>query len=155
MELNTGKDWSATIHSGHYATHCIDWRWFFQWFRQTWYVLVLVDSAVPLSNVRRVCFDAIRRPAWSGRCVFVRTRWFPPCPTIPTKESTSGNKIRLMNTSKTRMVPSANRGNGWPVFLPIAGILTLQMSREKYERTGLTGKPIRSGGRKHAKERFG
>jgi ribonucleases P/MRP protein subunit RPP40 len=29
------------------------------------------------------------------------------------------------------------------------------MSREKYERTGLTGKPIRSGGRKHAKERFG
>lgn len=29
------------------------------------------------------------------------------------------------------------------------------MGREKYERTGLTGKPIRSGGRKHAKERFG
>ncbi|QGA17760.1 hypothetical protein EYB26_005436 [Talaromyces marneffei] len=34
------------------------------------------------------------------------------------------------------------------------GILTLQMGREKYEHTGLTGKPIRSGGRKHAKERF-
>lgn len=29
------------------------------------------------------------------------------------------------------------------------------MGREKYEHTGLTGKPIRSGGRKHAKERFG
>ncbi|KUL91260.1 hypothetical protein ZTR_01740 [Talaromyces verruculosus] len=40
------------------------------------------------------------------------------------------------------------------VFSLEQGILTLQMSREKYERTGLTGKPIRSGGRKHAKERF-
>ncbi|EED24274.1 ribonuclease P protein subunit p40, putative [Talaromyces stipitatus ATCC 10500] len=40
------------------------------------------------------------------------------------------------------------------VFSLEQGILTLQMSRDKYERTGLTGKPIRSGGRKHEKERF-
>lgn len=36
-----------------------------------------------------------------------------------------------------------------------AGVLRLELGKEKYERTGLTGKPIRSGGRKHAKERFG
>lgn len=36
-----------------------------------------------------------------------------------------------------------------------AGVLRLELGKDKYERTGLTGKPIRSGGRKHAKERFG
>ncbi|GFF23004.1 hypothetical protein IFM58399_00132 [Aspergillus lentulus] len=34
------------------------------------------------------------------------------------------------------------------------GILKLELGKEVYERTGLTGKPIRSGGRKHAKERY-
>ncbi|KAJ5217319.1 hypothetical protein N7468_010327 [Penicillium chermesinum] len=34
------------------------------------------------------------------------------------------------------------------------GILRVELGREIYERTGLNGKPIRSGGRKHAKERF-
>lgn len=34
------------------------------------------------------------------------------------------------------------------------GILRLELGKEVYERTGLTGKPIRSGGRKHAKERY-
>ncbi|CRG84876.1 hypothetical protein PISL3812_02056 [Talaromyces islandicus] len=34
------------------------------------------------------------------------------------------------------------------------GIVTLELGKEKYERSGLTGKPIRSGARKHAKERF-
>ncbi|KAH8697504.1 putative ribonuclease P protein subunit p40 [Talaromyces proteolyticus] len=34
------------------------------------------------------------------------------------------------------------------------GTLTLELNKERYERTGLTGKPVRSGGRKHAKERF-
>ena len=34
------------------------------------------------------------------------------------------------------------------------GTLRLELGRELLERTGLTGKPIRSGGRKHAKERF-
>ncbi|KAL1964672.1 hypothetical protein VTN77DRAFT_6698 [Rasamsonia byssochlamydoides] len=40
------------------------------------------------------------------------------------------------------------------VFSLRDGILRLELGKEKYERTGLTGKPIRSGGRKHAKERF-
>ncbi|CDM36796.1 Ribonuclease P, Rpp40 [Penicillium roqueforti FM164] len=33
-------------------------------------------------------------------------------------------------------------------------VFTLKDGKEIYERTGLTGKPFRSGGRKHAKERF-
>lgn len=35
------------------------------------------------------------------------------------------------------------------------GILRLELGKEKYERCGLTGKPIRDGGRKHIKTRFG
>jgi hypothetical protein len=35
------------------------------------------------------------------------------------------------------------------------GILRLELGKEKFEQTGLMGKPIRSGGRKHAKDRFG
>jgi ribonuclease P/MRP protein subunit RPP40 len=35
------------------------------------------------------------------------------------------------------------------------GILKLELGKERYEKTGLTGKPVRSGGRKHVKERFG
>ena len=34
------------------------------------------------------------------------------------------------------------------------GILRLELGKEVFERTGLTGKPIRSGARKHAKERY-
>lgn len=34
------------------------------------------------------------------------------------------------------------------------GILRMELGKEIYERTGLTGKSFRSGGRKHAKERF-
>lgn len=34
------------------------------------------------------------------------------------------------------------------------GILTIELGKEIFERTGLTGQPIRSGGRKHGKERF-
>ncbi|KAJ5570165.1 uncharacterized protein N7459_009595 [Penicillium hispanicum] len=34
------------------------------------------------------------------------------------------------------------------------GILKIEMGKEVFERTGLSGKPIRSGGRKHGKERF-
>ncbi|KAJ5567409.1 hypothetical protein N7535_006715 [Penicillium sp. DV-2018c] len=40
------------------------------------------------------------------------------------------------------------------VFTLRDGILRIELGKEIYERTGLTGKPIRSGGRKHAKERF-
>lgn len=34
------------------------------------------------------------------------------------------------------------------------GILKIELGKELFERTGLTGTPIRSGGRKHGKERF-
>lgn len=34
------------------------------------------------------------------------------------------------------------------------GLLKIELGREIYERTGLVGKPTRSGGRKHAKERY-
>lgn len=30
----------------------------------------------------------------------------------------------------------------------------MELGREVYERTGLTGKVVRSGGRKHAKDRY-
>jgi len=40
------------------------------------------------------------------------------------------------------------------VFSLQNGILKLELGKERYEKTGLMGKPIRSGGRKHAKERF-
>ncbi|KAL4896683.1 ribonuclease P 40kDa subunit-domain-containing protein [Aspergillus ambiguus] len=34
------------------------------------------------------------------------------------------------------------------------GVLRLELGKEIFERTGLTGRPVRSGGRKHAKERY-
>ena len=34
------------------------------------------------------------------------------------------------------------------------GLLKIEVGKEVFERTGLAGKPIRSGGRKHGKERF-
>lgn len=36
-----------------------------------------------------------------------------------------------------------------------SGILRLELGKENYERCGLTGKPIRDGGRKHIKTRYG
>lgn len=38
--------------------------------------------------------------------------------------------------------------------LGYAGILRLELSKDVLERTGLNGRPIRSGGRKHTKERY-
>ncbi|KAE8152143.1 ribonuclease P 40kDa subunit-domain-containing protein [Aspergillus avenaceus] len=49
---------------------------------------------------------------------------------------------------------SEGRSGSDNVFTLKDGVLKLELSKEIYERTGLTGKPIRSGGRKHAKERF-
>ncbi|KAL4977527.1 ribonuclease P 40kDa subunit-domain-containing protein [Aspergillus desertorum] len=40
------------------------------------------------------------------------------------------------------------------VFTLKEGVLRLELGKEDYEKTGLTGKPIRTGGKKHAKERF-
>ncbi|KAJ5133676.1 uncharacterized protein N7443_004700 [Penicillium atrosanguineum] len=40
------------------------------------------------------------------------------------------------------------------VFTLRDGILKIELGKEIFERTGLTGTPIRSGGRKHGKERF-
>ncbi|KAL4910662.1 hypothetical protein BDW74DRAFT_172136 [Aspergillus multicolor] len=34
------------------------------------------------------------------------------------------------------------------------GVLKLELGKEEYEKTGLTGKPVRTGAKKHAKERF-
>ncbi|KAJ5454334.1 uncharacterized protein N7458_005290 [Penicillium daleae] len=49
---------------------------------------------------------------------------------------------------------SEGRAGSDNVFTLHDGILKIELGRETFERTGLTGKPIRSGGRKHAKERF-
>ncbi|KAJ5779460.1 hypothetical protein N7457_007180 [Penicillium paradoxum] len=49
---------------------------------------------------------------------------------------------------------SEGRSGSDNVFTLRDGILRMELGKEIYERTGLTGKPIRSGGRKHAKERF-
>ncbi|GLA36940.1 ribonuclease P protein subunit p40 [Aspergillus niger] len=49
---------------------------------------------------------------------------------------------------------SEGRSGSDSVFTLKDGILKLELSKEILERTGLTGKPVRSGGRKHAKERF-
>lgn len=38
--------------------------------------------------------------------------------------------------------------------LGYSGILRLELAKDVLERTGLTGRPIRSGGRKHTKERY-
>lgn len=35
-----------------------------------------------------------------------------------------------------------------------SGVLSLELGAEKFERTGMQGVPIRSGGRKHKKERY-
>ncbi|OJJ57490.1 hypothetical protein ASPSYDRAFT_1056636 [Aspergillus sydowii CBS 593.65] len=40
------------------------------------------------------------------------------------------------------------------VFTLVDGVLKLELGKEVYERTGLTGKPVRHGGKKHKKERF-
>ncbi|GIJ81850.1 hypothetical protein Asppvi_000353 [Aspergillus pseudoviridinutans] len=49
---------------------------------------------------------------------------------------------------------SEGRSGSDNVYTLKDGILKLELGKEVYERTGLTGKPIRSGGRKHAKERY-
>lgn len=37
----------------------------------------------------------------------------------------------------------------------LLGILRLELAKDKYERCGLVGEPIRDAGRKHLKTRFG
>ncbi|KAF7589323.1 hypothetical protein BBP40_004476 [Aspergillus hancockii] len=49
---------------------------------------------------------------------------------------------------------SEGRSGSDNVFTLRDGILKLELGKEIFERTGLTGKPIRSGGRKHVKERY-
>lgn len=34
------------------------------------------------------------------------------------------------------------------------GVLCLELAKESYERSGLVGKPMRDGGRKHLKTRY-
>ncbi|KAE8383673.1 ribonuclease P 40kDa subunit-domain-containing protein [Aspergillus bertholletiae] len=49
---------------------------------------------------------------------------------------------------------SEGRSGSNNMFTLRDGILKLELGKEIFERTGLTGRPIRSGGRKHAKERY-
>ncbi|KAJ5707032.1 hypothetical protein N7488_006833 [Penicillium malachiteum] len=49
---------------------------------------------------------------------------------------------------------SEGRSGSDTVFSLRDGLLKIELGKEIYERTGLVGKPIRSGGRKHGKERF-
>ena len=37
----------------------------------------------------------------------------------------------------------------------MSGILRLELAKDKYERCGLVGQPIRDAGQKHIKTRFG
>ena len=41
------------------------------------------------------------------------------------------------------------------LLILISGILRLELAKDKYERCGLVGQPIRDAGRKHIKTRFG
>ncbi|KAJ6017637.1 hypothetical protein N7451_001016 [Penicillium sp. IBT 35674x] len=50
---------------------------------------------------------------------------------------------------------SEGRSGSDTVFTLRNGLLKVETGKETYERTGLSGKPMRSGGRKHGKERFG
>ncbi|RDK46012.1 hypothetical protein M752DRAFT_332650 [Aspergillus phoenicis ATCC 13157] len=58
-----------------------------------------------------------------------------------------------IKTGNILMISEGHSGSD-SVFTLKDGILKLELSKEIFERTGLTGKPVRSGGRKHAKERF-
>lgn len=40
------------------------------------------------------------------------------------------------------------------LVLIMSGILRLELAKDKYERCGLVGQPIRDAGRKHIKTRF-
>ena len=43
----------------------------------------------------------------------------------------------------------------WLRDLTTPGVLRLELPKDIYERVGLVGSPIRDGGRKHAKARYG
>ncbi len=43
--------------------------------------------------------------------------------------------------------------NGLPNL--ISGILRLELAKDRYERCGIVGEPIRDAGRKHANTRYG
>lgn len=49
---------------------------------------------------------------------------------------------------------SAGRPGVDSVYSLYNGVLRLELPRDRYERAGLSGSPIRDGGRKHMKERF-
>ncbi|KAJ5183632.1 hypothetical protein N7492_001248 [Penicillium capsulatum] len=58
-----------------------------------------------------------------------------------------------IKTGNILMISEGRPGSD-TVFKLHEGVLSIEMGKEIYERTGLSGKPVRSGGRKHAKERF-
>ncbi|KAL4953894.1 ribonuclease P 40kDa subunit-domain-containing protein [Aspergillus filifer] len=58
-----------------------------------------------------------------------------------------------IKTGNILMLSQGRRGLD-NTFMLHDGVLKLELGKEVYEKTGLTGKPIRTGGKKHAKERF-
>lgn len=60
-------------------------------------------------------------------------------------DSTTGNVLML----------SEGRNGTDNTYSLKDGVLRLNLDKATYERAGLTGKPVRSGGQKHVKERYG
>ncbi|KAL4943342.1 hypothetical protein BDV06DRAFT_190024 [Aspergillus oleicola] len=58
-----------------------------------------------------------------------------------------------IKTGNILMLSQGRRGLD-NTFMLHDGVLKLELGKEVYEKTGLTGKPIRTGGKKHTKERF-
>ncbi|EPS33562.1 hypothetical protein PDE_08524 [Penicillium oxalicum 114-2] len=58
-----------------------------------------------------------------------------------------------IKTGNVMMISEGQAGSD-TLFTLNDGILRIELGREKFERVGLSGKPVRSGGRKHTKERF-
>lgn len=56
--------------------------------------------------------------------------------------------------SSTSTATSSRASVDYPLMLPNIGTLRLELSKEFYERAGLQGTPVRSGGRKHVKSRY-
>lgn len=67
-------------------------------------------------------------------------------------------KFLFLHTSSKALIlcpaKSRNSRKGFGTNLRYSGILSLELSSEKFERTGLQGTSIRSGGRKHKKDRY-
>lgn len=126
--------------SGFYAPVWPPWTWLLQYIHQSWYAWPVVF----------VC---------PCRAINSEMKYltFPQGNILMISEGRSGSDT----------VFTLRDGLCWPRHIPanlrwqddwhnvVIGLLKVETGKETYERTGLSGKPIRSGGRKHGKERFG